>query len=246
MKKVELKKKKRTWSDIVGEEWMAKPTFNWLFTNRETDTPAIGFVLNRLKRLKKNKKDNQPIIYPKPTDVFRAFRDCPPDKVKVVIIGQDPYHDGSATGLAFGNRKGAKISPSLRFIMEASGTKDQTLESWVKQGVLLINTTLTVEKGKPNSHKSVWKPFSINMISSIARTCPDAIFLLWGNEAKHFVNILEHVVPANSMVHALTCSHPASAIYKKNKKWDCDNFIKANIILKENGKEPIKWDTDAI
>ena len=117
-------------------------------------------------------------IEPAPTKVFRCFRETDPNNLKVVILGMDPYSDGSATGLAFANPEDKKsISPSLRVIKDSvlslvsSGETpifDQTLETWAKQGILLLNSALTVRKGAVGSHLDAWKPFIERLLVSIS------------------------------------------------------------------------------
>ena len=126
-------------------------------------------------------------IFPEKRNIFRCFKYCNPEKIKVVIIGQDPYHgDGQATGLCFGVNPDCKIPPSLRNInkeMESDmGTtiKDTTLENWAKQGVLLINTALTVMEHCPASHAKLWKPFTEYILAYVNQHTENKIFIAWG------------------------------------------------------------------
>ena len=113
-------------------------------------------------------------VYPERGKTFRAFELCPLNSVKVVILGQDPYHDGSATGLAFANDGKGRVSPSLRNVIQTVkndfGDVDvnPNLESWAKQGVLLLNTALTVQKGMPASHIDMWMPFTRDIITKLS------------------------------------------------------------------------------
>lgn len=147
------------------------------------------------------------VILPNTRDTFKAFRLCPLKDVKVVILGQDPYHDGSATGLAFANHADKrKVSPSLKNIITAVETDygasqgvnvkglldvDITLESWARQGVLLLNTALSVEKGKAGSHTDLWKPFTKMIIEALSLYRNNLVFVLWGKKHKNMRHTLE-------------------------------------------------------
>ena len=134
-------------------------------------------------------------IEPDPSKVFHCFRAVDPDNLKVVILGQDPYFDGSATGLAFANDRDKKeLSPSLKVIKDSvlslvdskeSPKFDPTLESWAKQGILLLNSALTVRRGEPGSHMKAWRPFIERLMVSISGTT-NACFLLFGKVAWSF------------------------------------------------------------
>ena len=178
--------------------------------------------------------------YPDKEDIFRAFKLCPLEKLKVVILGQDPYHDGSATGLAFSNRSDSKsFSPSLRNILKEvendvfEGFKlDQSpnLERWAEQGVLLLNTALTVEKGNPGSHAELWNRFTRDVIESISNEIPAIVYMLWGKHAKGY---LECISKESNFI--LASPHPspfsASRGFFGNK-----HFSKCNEVLTEVGK----------
>lgn len=132
-------------------------------------------------------------FYPKKTEIFKPFKETPYEKLKVVIVGNEPYHDGSATGLAFANDVDkSKINPSLfNIVKELSNdipdNRDifkATLEHWAQQGVLLLNSSLTVQKSKPGSHAQVWEQFTRFVISELSKL--DLIWVLWGKEAKKF------------------------------------------------------------
>jgi len=177
-------------------------------------------------------------IYPEPENIFRAFRACPISKLKVVILGQDPYHDGSATGLAFSNRDLLRISPSLRNILKEvesdcyNGLKidqDPDLSRWAEQGVLLLNTALTVEKGNPGAHAKLWAPFTKCVLEAISKECPAIVYLLWGAHAKGY---LEHISRETNFILASPHPSPFSADkgFFGNK-----HFSKTNEILKEVG-----------
>jgi uracil-DNA glycosylase len=177
-------------------------------------------------------------VYPEKPRVFRAFRETPWNDLRVVILGQDPYHNGSATGLAFAN-EGEVTSPSLRKIEDLHHRYgidhshfcfDPSLESWAKQGVLMLNTALTVKKGQAGSHTKYWKKFTEGVLKTIAENKPDCIFMLWGNDAKSFK-------PVVGNCRVLEYAHPAYACYK-GIDWNCDGFNKANeLIESSNGSE---------
>jgi len=182
--------------------------------------------------------------YPEPKDIFRAFKVTKFSDVKVVILGQDPYHDGNATGLAFECKN--YVSPSMDSIHEAYQAYDPShfnvnllsgkLSPWAEQGVLLLNTALTVERGKPNSHKEYWDEFTIEVIKAINRKLDPVVFILWGKEAYSY---LEYIVSPPH--YALASEHPVAAKYQ-NRPWkhnDC--FEVCNQILVEKYKTDIKW-----
>lgn len=178
--------------------------------------------------------------YPAPVDVFRAVRELPIDEsgapvVKVVVVGQDPYHDGSADGIAFSSRNG--VPPSLRNIFKAlvkSGflTTPPTsgdLTVLVGQGVLLLNTALTVEESKPKSHSALWDRYTTELFRVVAGHYPEAVFMCWGNDAKDKIKGI-------GVRNLLTWGHP-SPISSFNKSEtnpksfiNCDNFTRCPII----------------
>ena len=132
-------------------------------------------------------------FYPRLEDVFLAFRLCPFSKTDVVIIGQDPYHDGSATGVCFGTN--GKVQPSLRNILNKLEDEygeslpkdfDYTLKSWASQGVLMLNTSLTVRKNQPGSHLHLWRWFTDALLKELQLRKADIVFILWGKHAQSF------------------------------------------------------------
>lgn len=186
-------------------------------------------------------------IVPDKDKIFRAFELCPFDKVKVVIFGQDPYQslnksgEPIAQGLAFSVKDGEKIPPSLRNIikeikneypnchMSSSGS----LESWAKQGVLLLNISLTTNMGKSDAHKKVWDSFIINVMKELSDKKPNCIYLLWGNNAKA---MQKHITKG----YILTAAHPSPLSANKGF-FGCDHFIETNKILQENNESEIDW-----
>lgn len=199
-------------------------------------------ILNKVKEERKLKK-----VYPEPEDVFKIFKLCPFDSIKVVIIGQDPYHNGNADGIAFSCKK--ELSPSLYQIYKAI-EKDSNLETpstksldyLVKQGVFLYNPILTVIEKIPQSHAYIgWKSFSDAVFNTIIDHKPNAIWLLWGRTAQaSLTSALVSNGKKESDIKALIASHPASASHNKTT-WQCDHFSKVNEYLRTNNLEEIKW-----
>ncbi len=181
--------------------------------------------------------------------IFNAFNACTFNSVKVVILGQDPYHGvGEANGLAFSVNDGIKIPPSLRniyreinaaqeYVFEPIEQTSGNLERWAKQGVLLLNATLTVRKDTANSHKHLhWQQFTDAIIQTISKESENIIFLLWGNFAQkklHLIDTTKHYV--------LTSGHPSPMSANQGKWFGNKHFSKTNEILKRLGKKPIEW-----
>lgn len=165
------------------------------------DINILADTLNILDKLYKTKN-----IFPQQHNVFRAFHECKYDDCKVVIIGSDPYPQKNvANGLAFSNNIDNKnISPSLQVLLKASGSTDKTLESWCKQGILLLNTALSVVEGKPSSHLLLWRPFIKSFLKNLSEWETGIIYILLGKDAqglKLFINtklndVLEENHPA--------------------------------------------------
>lgn len=190
--------------------------------------------------------------YPAIENVFRAFSELPVANLKVVILGQDPYHDGSATGLAFDNSLNDKISPSLKNILtqleeyrkendyERGANRETHLEHLPKQGVLLLNTALTVEKGKPNSHKEQWQEFTENIIVDINGYKDDIVWILWGNNAKTYKKFI-----TNDTHKVIEGTHPSPLAHRnKNTQhpfFKINYFDETNKILEAKGKNKILW-----
>lgn len=183
-------------------------------------------------------------VYPTQEDVFRAFDDCPFRKVRVVILGQDPYaNQGQAIGRAFAVSESTEIPPSLQNILKevlsdypARSMRKPTLESWAKQGVFLLNTTLTVEQGQFNSHANIgWKKaVTIPTLEKLSVEREHLVFMLWGAHAQSFERILDrrrHLV--------LKAAHPSprSAAHFRG----CSHFRKANNYLIKHGIANIVW-----
>lgn len=183
-------------------------------------------------------------IYPPEKDIFNAFRLTSIEKVKIVILGQDPYHEkGQAHGLAFSTPENNPLPRSLRNIFKEIKNEygypipeNGNLEKWAKQGVFLLNTVLTVEEGKANSHsKCGWQTFTDNIIKTLNKQDQPMAFLLWGRQAEKKKKLLtntEHLV--------LTAPHP-SPFSARRGFFGCNHFKQANKYLEENKQEKIDW-----
>ena len=182
-------------------------------------------------------------IYPPGSLIFRAFDLTPVSAVKVVILGQDPYHNpGEAMGLSFSVPEGVRTPPSLRNIFQEieadlgirmSGHPN--LEGWARQGVLLLNSILTVEGGKAASHRGIgWQEFTDAVIRYLSDHCEGIVFLLWGNFAKAKASLID-----SSRHHVLTAAHPSPLA--GGAFFGCRHFSRANALLHAQGKTPINW-----
>lgn len=188
-------------------------------------------------------------IYPPRDKIFFALKNTPYENVKVVIIGQDPYHgEGEAHGMCFSVNPGINIPPSLQNIYKEINRdlgcqipNNGYLLKWAKQGVLLLNSVLTVVKDTPASHqKKGWEIFTDKIIEEINKKDTPVVFLLWGNFAKQKQDLI-----TNPIHLVLTSSHPSpfSVRYGFN---GCAHFSKTNNFLKQNGMTPIDWQIDNI
>lgn len=183
-------------------------------------------------------------IYPPQSLIFSAFDSITPKEVKVIILGQDPYHnEGQAHGLAFSVAHNQKLPPSLRNIYKElhndAGVQPResgNLRHWAKQGVLLLNTTLTVEKGKPGSHqKAGWEECTDFVIEKLSMESMHLVFMLWGNHAKKKggkIDRSKHLV--------LEAPHPSPFSVHKGF-FGCKHFSKTNAYLREYGRKEIDW-----
>ena len=184
-------------------------------------------------------------IFPKGADIFNAFNHTPFSKVKVVILGQDPYHgDGQAHGLSFSVKKGVKVPPSLKNMykeletdIEGFKTPDHgELTQWADQGVLLLNATLTVRAHEPGSHQGRgWEAFTDQAISQLSAQKTGLVFLLWGKYAQNksiLIDEKKHTV--------LKSAHP-SPFSAYNGFFDSKPFSKTNAVLTGRGEEPVNW-----
>ncbi len=192
--------------------------------------------------LHKEKAEGQ-TIYPPGSQIFRAFDLTPVDDLKVVILGQDPYHGpGQAHGLSFSVSAGVPAPPSLKNIFKEiesdlgvrmSGYPD--LEKWARQGVLLLNAVLTVRAGAAASHSKIgWEEFTDAVIRYISDNCEGVVFLLWGNFARS-----KSVLIDRSRHHVLEAAHPSPLA--RGAFFGCRHFSQTNALLQSQGKTPIDW-----
>lgn len=213
-----------SWKRHLAEEF-EKPYFKEL----------VDFVKNEYASKK---------VYPPPADIFRAFEWCPFEKVKVVILGQDPYHGPrQANGLCFSVHHGVQNPPSLQNIFkELQGDlggelrTEGNLEDWAKQGVLLLNATLTVQAGKAGSHQNKgWEIFTDAVIKILSEEKEHLVFILWGRYAQEKGAVIDeerHLV--------LRAAHP-SPFSAYSGFFGSKPFSKTNEYLEWNGLEPIQW-----
>ncbi len=183
------------------------------------------------------------VIYPPGSQIFRAFELTPVDQVKVVILGQDPYHGpGQAMGLSFSVPDGVPAPPSLRNIFQEVETDlgirmsgRPNLEKWARQGVLLLNAVLTVQAGQPTSHsRAGWQEFTDAVIRYLSENREGIVFLLWGRFAAEKAALID-----SSRHHVLLAAHPSPLA--RGAFFGCRHFSKTNQILVSEGKTPIDW-----
>lgn len=182
-------------------------------------------------------------LFPSPNLVFNSLNSCPLENVKVVLLGQDPYHNhGQAMGLSFSVPKDTKIPPSLKNIYKELSNDlgidpplHGDLSKWSHQGVLLLNSSLTVRQHCPNSHAKYWVPFTDNLIKYLSSK-GNIIFILWGGYAKKKKNLIN-----TKNNHILEATHPSPLSCNRGGFFGCQHFSKCNLLLKEIGKEGIDW-----
>ena len=215
----------QSWKEVLQEEF-SKPYFEQL----------VLFV-------KREYSEN--ICYPKGQQIFSAFNHCPLPEVKVVIIGQDPYHgEGQANGLCFSVHDGIPHPPSLVNIFRELNTDlgvpyplSGNLERWASQGVLLLNATLTVRANSAGSHqKQGWETFTDAVIRAVSAHCNHVVFMLWGGYAKEKAKLID---PAKHCI--LTAGHPSPLSANRGYWFGNKHFSQANAYLKANGKNEIVW-----
>jgi uracil-DNA glycosylase len=227
----------------VDKKWVK------VFTSKKM-MPLLSKVLSDLDSLDIGE------ITPQPNDIFNFAKATPYGKVKVVILGQDPYVEkGSAHGLAFSSL-GSKIPPSLRNIYKCLEKQKQIdamattpdLTYWAKQGVLLLNTSLTARVGNANAHTHIWKEFTDELIKHISyddscSPCPSLIFLLWGTHAKKKLPLINE----DCIIYTWSHPSPLAQITTEEKKFiNCDHFTNTNIsLIHEMGSTPIDWNPSA-
>ena len=210
------------------------------FLNEEFQKPYFKELSEFLKREYRTKT-----IYPPKKEVFSSFYFTDMDKVKVVILGQDPYHEpGQACGMCFAVKPGVQLPPSLQNIYKEiqddlgvpMNYNNGYLVKWAKQGVLLINSVMTVEKGRANSHAGHgWETFTNNVIEKINTLDQPVVYLLWGNNARQKKRLITN--PKHLILETV---HPSPlSVYRGF--FGCRHFSKANEFLVKNGAEPIDW-----
>ena len=194
-------------------------------------------------------KQQNKVIYPPSSLIFNALNTTPLNQVKVVIIGQDPYHGpNQAHGLSFSVQRGVALPPSLRNIFHELHTdlgvpipKHGDLTHWAEQGVLLLNSVLTVEAGQPTSHqKQGWEDFTDHVIDVLNQQREHIVFILWGAYAQRKG---QRIDPNKHLI--LKAAHPSPLAANRGGFFGCKVFSKSNNYLKQNGIEPIDWQLDA-
>ncbi len=195
------------------------------------------------------KEYSERVIYPPSDEIFSALMHTPIDKIKVVLLGQDPYHEpGQAHGMSFSVKPGVKTPPSLQNMYKE--LKDELglyipnngyLMKWAHQGVLLLNTVLTVRRGEANSHKGRgWEQFTDAVISAVNTQDRPVVYFLWGSNARSKKNLI-----TNSKHLVLEAPHP-SPLSAYNGFFGCGHFKRANEFLESKGIEPIDWQIENI
>lgn len=235
-------------SNNITNEWTVEriakecPPYSWesVFKSAENELKDISDILENDKKVNGR-------FYPDCKNLFKAFELTSLQKVKVVIMGQDPFHglnsDGTpqAQGLSFSVKRGAKVPPSLvNIYKELKSTVEDfqipnhgDLSSWSKQGVLLLNQCLTVRPGSPDSHKEIWLSLIKKVINAILDVNQNCIFVLWGRKAQK----IQKMLGGRSII--LEAGHPSPMSVKDF--YGCNHFNKINDLLKGQGKSPINW-----
>ncbi len=201
--------------------------------------------MDDLREFLKQQLAQDQLIYPPISDWFKAFDLTAPDDVKVVILGQDPYHGpGQAQGLSFSVARGMPIPPSLRNILHELSTDLKIekpvhgdLSSWANQGVLLLNAVLTVSAGQAASHQNQgWEEFTDAVIEYLNRSASNLVFILWGSYAQkkgRFIDPSKHLI--------LTAVHPSPLAANRGGFFGKQPFSQTNQYLRQHGKSPIDW-----
>ncbi|NHI01417.1 MULTISPECIES: uracil-DNA glycosylase [Oceanimonas] len=216
----------KTWSEVIGPE---------------KQQPYFRQAMQAVAAAREAGK----VVYPPESEVFNALKLTELSQVKVVMLGQDPYHGpGQAHGLCFSVRPGVRVPPSLRnmykelesdipgFITPRHGF----LESWARQGILMLNTVLTVEGGKAHSHAKLgWETFTDRVIQAVNDHCDGVVFLLWGSHAQKKGRHID-----GQRHHVLTAVHP-SPLSAHRGFFGCRHFSTTNQLLERQGKAPIEW-----
>ncbi len=212
--------------------------YKHLYSEFESD-----YMKNLSNFLRKEKRQRK-IIYPRGSKIFQAFNLTPFERVKVVILGQDPYHGPSqATGLSFSVSPNIPIPPSLKNIftelrqdLDVQSRTSGCLENWAKQGVLLLNSCLTVEKGKPGSHRNKgWERFTNAALQALTTNKKNIVYILWGKHAQEKIHLIN---PEHNMTVISPHPSPYSA---QSGFFGSKPFSRTNSYLQDVGKEPIYW-----
>lgn len=218
-----MKLSEKSWEKELEEE-MGKPYFRRLLENLEEAYAKES-------------------IFPDKEQIFSAFQLTPFHRVKVVILGQDPYHGkGQAEGLAFSVKKGVKIPPSLRNIykeleedLHMERPAHGSLASWAEQGVLLLNTVLTVREGEPNAHGGIgWKTFTDEVMRKLGQRREPMVFILWGNQAMEKKKLI-------ASHHKIIASAHPSPLSARRGFFGSRPFSRANEYLESMGMGPVDW-----
>jgi len=209
-----------TFKEYVGKWWNV------------FDDKILSDTLNQLGQLYKTDS-----ILPEQNKVFRAFNECKYNDCKVVMIGMSPYEQkGVATGILFANNLHNKnLSPSLKVIMGASGSTDQTLLSWCNQGVLMLNAALSVQEGKPSSHLLLWRPFMQSFLKNMSEWNTGIVYVLFGSNA---IELKKYINPRLNDI--LEEKHPAYYA-RLNQGMPSTVFDETNKLLKQKYNQTIKW-----
>lgn len=231
-------------SPLLELEWSQMPKEWKISFKNEMQKPYFLEMKTNLNNIIHQQKKT---VYPLESDIYTFAKLCPKiNDIKVVVIGQDPYHNPKeAHGLAFSVQKGITIPPSLRNIYkelenDVSSFKKPNhgcLIGWAEQGVLLLNATLTVEKNKPNSHSKLgWQTFTDSIINHINKNCNNVVFMLWGGFAKKKGSKID------SKKHCILVSnHPSPLSANRGGWFGTKHFSKANDYLIKNNRESIDW-----
>lgn len=218
--------------EAFGEEWFS--ILRDVIKKKEVQS-ASAYV---------GKRRAETVVYPAREDTFKAFKLTPYKKVKLVIIGQNPYHNGTASGISFSSNSNV-IPDSLKVIfnaiLESTGEfcLAPDLTPWAEQGVFLINTSLTVEQGDPNSHLNIgWEHLTSFAIRKLSDKPEPVVYFLWGAEAKRMKQFI--VNPTQLIIE---CEHPAASLHNKRPWVYNDCFNQCNEYLKKQGAEPIAWNS---
>jgi uracil-DNA glycosylase len=181
------------------------------------------------------------VVYPPKNKMWRAFEHTSPSSIKVVILGQDPYHNpGEANGMCFSVPSNFKVPPSLKNVFKelervySVQRTDPNLIDWAQQGVLMINAALTVEKNSPASHSKLWEQFTLKLIQHLNINTSGVVYMLWGNFARSYA---QYINQEQNLV--LQHTHPSPL--SRAPFTGCNHFVLANEYLVKNAKSEIKW-----